>query len=275
MPSSGRRPSTTGASACSASCRGSSSETWRTSAMPAAIRARTTTSTGWTTARGESTSTRRPPIRHVTAPRRRMTSSALCTPATVSIMALDLGGREQLPLHPGVGAGRQLSNGLSWGAAYTGSTRRSIREAPTPSSAADQNRARNESKSGSRPHNFVVNYNYLVAVASVGRWNNWLGARGPEMAGSSPASARSRAARGGGFSFGYSPAFEDDKTTGGPAGQRVMIVCDPNLPRGERTETRQFKTECIQMPGSYDGGQCVRWVPPRPDRQVLPGQRAR
>jgi hypothetical protein len=29
----------------------------------------------------------------------------------------------------------------------------------------------------------------------------------------------------------------------------VVLVCDPNLPRSERTETRQFRTECIRPPG--------------------------
>jgi hypothetical protein len=37
--------------------------------------------------------------------------------------------------------------------------------------------------------------------------------------------------------------------TGGPGGSRVALVCDPTLPRGERTLERQFRTECIQMPG--------------------------
>jgi hypothetical protein len=31
-------------------------------------------------------------------------------------------------------------------------------------------------------------------------------------------------------------------------GSRVVITCDPNLPRGERTFERQFRTECIAPP---------------------------
>jgi hypothetical protein len=38
--------------------------------------------------------------------------------------------------------------------------------------------------------------------------------------------------------------------TGGisTGGSRVEILCDPNLPRGERTFDRQFRTECIAPP---------------------------
>ena len=32
------------------------------------------------------------------------------------------------------------------------------------------------------------------------------------------------------------------------AANRVLITCDPNLPRGERTFERQFRTECITAP---------------------------
>jgi hypothetical protein len=31
-------------------------------------------------------------------------------------------------------------------------------------------------------------------------------------------------------------------------GSRVVIVCDPNLPRSQRTFERQFKTECVAPP---------------------------
>ena len=29
----------------------------------------------------------------------------------------------------------------------------------------------------------------------------------------------------------------------------MIIVCDPNLPRGERTFERQYRTECVRPPG--------------------------
>jgi hypothetical protein len=37
--------------------------------------------------------------------------------------------------------------------------------------------------------------------------------------------------------------------TGGLEGSRVIIACDPNLPRSERTFDRQYRTECIKPPG--------------------------
>ena len=37
--------------------------------------------------------------------------------------------------------------------------------------------------------------------------------------------------------------------TGGLGGSRVVIVCDPNLPRSERTFERQYRTECVRPPG--------------------------
>ena len=30
---------------------------------------------------------------------------------------------------------------------------------------------------------------------------------------------------------------------------RPIIVCDPNLPRSERTFDRQYRTECVRPPG--------------------------
>jgi len=45
---------------------------------------------------------------------------------------------------------------------------------------------------------------------------------------------------------------------GGAFGSRVHYTCDPNLPRGERTPDRQFRTECIQPPSDpYNLGDSV------------------
>jgi len=49
-----------------------------------------------------------------------------------------------------------------------------------------------------------------------------------------------------GVSFTGAP-FGD--MTGGPGGSRVVLLCDPTLPRSQRTFDRQFKTECIAAPG--------------------------
>ena len=52
------------------------------------------------------------------------------------------------------------------------------------------------------------------------------------------------------FTYNFSGAAPNATTlTGGLGGSRVIIVCDPNLPRSERTFDRQYKTECVRPPG--------------------------
>jgi hypothetical protein len=54
-----------------------------------------------------------------------------------------------------------------------------------------------------------------------------------------------------GFSYGYTGAPTGALTGQGAVnggGSRVNILCDPILPRGERTFERQFKTECVGPP---------------------------
>src|SRR5262249_21760600 len=65
---------------------------------------------------------------------------------------------------------RRLSNGLAWGVAYTGSVRKSLGTFDSNLSAAE-NKARNYTMNGSRPHNLVVNYNYSVPNLSP-HWNH-------------------------------------------------------------------------------------------------------
>ena len=145
-----------------------------------------------------------------------------------------------------VSVNRRLANGFAFGVSYTGSTRKSLGTF-NPFLTEEQNRSRNESRSGSRPHNLVINYNYLVPRLSAladnaivrGIGDGW------QVTGVSTFQSGTRT----GFSFSYRPSLADDRTTGGPGGQRVTLVCDPNLPRGERSETRQFRTECVKMPG--------------------------
>jgi len=54
-----------------------------------------------------------------------------------------------------------------------------------------------------------------------------------------------------GFSFSWTGA-PFSNMTGGSGSSRVNVVCDPSLPRSERTFERQFRTECIQAPGGAD-----------------------
>jgi hypothetical protein len=51
-----------------------------------------------------------------------------------------------------------------------------------------------------------------------------------------------------GFSYAFTGAPTGDLTQG-LGGSRVTLLCDPNLPRGERTFDRQFRTECIGPAG--------------------------
>jgi hypothetical protein len=53
----------------------------------------------------------------------------------------------------------------------------------------------------------------------------------------------------GGFTYSFTGAPPQETLTGGFGGSRVVLVCDPNLPRSQRTFDRQFRTECIQPPG--------------------------
>jgi hypothetical protein len=48
----------------------------------------------------------------------------------------------------------------------------------------------------------------------------------------------------------YSTQGVSDLTGGGGAGvdSRVDFTCDPNLPRGDRSPTRAFRTECVKPP---------------------------
>jgi hypothetical protein len=150
-----------------------------------------------------------------------------------------------------VSVSRRMTDGFGWGVSYTGSTRTSLGTF-NPFLTEEQNRLRNESKSGSRPHNLVINYNYLVPGLS-NLWDNAI-ARGIgdgwQLTGVSTFQSGTRT----GFTFGFSPSRADELTTGGPGGTRVTLVCDPNLPRGQRTEDRQFRTECVQMPGPTTAG---------------------
>jgi hypothetical protein len=51
-----------------------------------------------------------------------------------------------------------------------------------------------------------------------------------------------------GFTYAFTGAPTND-LSGNGGQRRVTLVCDPNLPSGERTFQRQFKTECIKPGG--------------------------
>jgi hypothetical protein len=145
-----------------------------------------------------------------------------------------------------VSVNRRMSAGLSGGVAYTGSISRGVRGWDWFRTDED-NFKRFTTAGGSRPHNLVFRYNYLLPGVSrfVGRNIITQGVLdGWQVSGVSVLQGGTRS----GFSYGFTGAPAGDLTQG-LGGSRVVLVCDPNLPRSQRTFDRQFRTECIAPPG--------------------------
>ena len=145
-----------------------------------------------------------------------------------------------------VGVTRRLSNGLSFSGAYTGTRRAGLQgwdwyrpmRTTTPGSHTAQ---------GSRPHNLVFGYTYQIPAVSQHLGNKAIVAAfldGWQISGTTMMQGGTR----GGFTYAFTGAPTGDLTQG-LGGSRVSLVCDPNLPRSERTFERQFKTECVRPPG--------------------------
>jgi hypothetical protein len=138
-----------------------------------------------------------------------------------------------------------MANGFAASVAYTGSIRRNRSNFDPFLPAAEAERYY-YTANGSRPHNLVISYNYLAPDVSR-LWNNVIirGALdGWQVSGITTLQSGTRT----GFSSSFTGAPFNDMT-GGPGGSRVTLLCDPTLPRVERTIERQFKTECIGPPG--------------------------
>jgi hypothetical protein len=110
------------------------------------------------------------------------------------------------------------------------------------------NRDRNYTQNGRRPHNLIINYSY--ETPRIGNdWNAVLRglANDWQISGITQILSGTRQ----GFSYSYTAVPTGALSgTGAVSGNasRVSILCDPNLSRGERTFERQFKTECIGPP---------------------------
>ncbi|MEO7271774.1 MAG: hypothetical protein ABIX28_04425, partial [Vicinamibacterales bacterium] len=139
---------------------------------------------------------------------------------------------------------RRSADGLSLGMSYTYELKNKTLSTIDP--FLDDNRARNYTQNGRRKHNLVINYSYeppkFNGNAVLGRiLNDW------QLSGITSILSGSRP----GFSYSFTGVptgtLSGTGAISGNAG-RVDILCDPNLPRGERTFTRQFKTECIGPP---------------------------
>ncbi len=148
---------------------------------------------------------------------------------------------------------RRSADGLSFGAAYTYQI--SNKSLGTIDPFVDDNRTRNYTSNGRRPHVLVLNYSYEVPklsqiwnnVVAKAVFDNW------QFSGVTTITSGTY----GGFTYNYAnvPTGTLSGTgaiNGGNGaqnnGSRVVITCNPNLPRGERTFERQFRTECIKPP---------------------------
>lgn len=144
-----------------------------------------------------------------------------------------------------VAVNRRFSRGFAFGASYTGMKRKQLTTFD-PFLSEAENKARNYTFSNSRPHSLVINYNYELPKAS-DRWSNAFSKivlDGWQISGITILQSQNR----GGFTYSFTGAPTND-LSGNGGQERVSLVCDPNLPRGERSFDRQFRTECIRPGG--------------------------
>jgi hypothetical protein len=141
---------------------------------------------------------------------------------------------------------RRLANGFGASVSYTGAVQSGLRGWDYFRTDAE-NRARYVHAGGSRPHNLVISYNYFVPGAGRFLGDNIIAKGvldGWQLSGITTIRSGTRDD----FSYSFTGAPSGDLTQG-LGGSRVILVCDPNLPRGERTFERQFRTECVRPPG--------------------------
>jgi Carboxypeptidase regulatory-like domain/TonB-dependent Receptor Plug Domain len=143
---------------------------------------------------------------------------------------------------------RRLSRGFAWAANYTGSVTK-VYTAYDWFRPAAENESRNKHKNGSRPHNAKITYNLMLPGASHLLGDNVIAKAaldGWQLSGITTLLGGAWS----NFTYNFSGAAPNVTTlTGGLGGSRVIIVCNPNLPRSERTFERQYKTECVRPPG--------------------------
>jgi hypothetical protein len=142
---------------------------------------------------------------------------------------------------------RRSSDGLAFGASYTYQIVNNILNTVDP--FVPDNHARNYTSNGRRPHVLVFNYTYDVPDLSR-KWDNLFAKAVFDNWQFSGVTTISTGTYGGlGYSYSNVPTGALTGTgaiNGG--GSRAVITCNPNLPRGERTFQRQFRTECVAPP---------------------------
>ncbi|HEY8551152.1 MAG TPA: TonB-dependent receptor [Vicinamibacterales bacterium] len=142
---------------------------------------------------------------------------------------------------------RRYTAGLQFGVSYTLASTKAIGgngNEPTVNPFLDV-RERNYGSIGRR-HNLAINYAYDIPNLSEkvnnpivkAVFDNW------------QISGVTSALSGPTITVGYSIQGVSDLTGGAGAGvdTRVDFICDPNLPRGERSWDRAFRTECVAPP---------------------------
>jgi len=146
---------------------------------------------------------------------------------------------------------RRSADGLSFGLAYTHELSNKVLGGIDP--FVSDNRARNyrwvTGGSGARKH--ILNLNYSYEVPPLSRmWNNIVAKAifdNWQVSGVTSILSGTRQ----GFSYGFNSVPTGVLSGQGAingGGSRVEVLCDPNLPRSERTFERQFRTECIAPP---------------------------
>ena len=141
---------------------------------------------------------------------------------------------------------RQSKDGLSGGAAYTYQIVNRTLGAVDPFLA--DNRARHYNSVGRRPHTFTLHYSYRVpnpAVSTPAVLKAIL--QGWQLSGVTSMVSGAQ----GGFGYTYSSVPSGTLSGNGSIGggpNRPRIICNPYLPRSQRTFERQFRTECIAAP---------------------------
>jgi hypothetical protein len=141
---------------------------------------------------------------------------------------------------------RRASDGLDFGAAYTYQMVNKTLGAIDP--FVSDNGARNYNSAGRRPHALTFHYAWLVPGADRAS-SPWLRALVNDWQVSGLTTFLSGTQ--GGFSYTYGSSVPTGVLSGtGSIGgtSRPRIVCDPSLPRSERTFERQLRTECIAPP---------------------------
>ncbi len=145
---------------------------------------------------------------------------------------------------------RRTSDGLSVGASYTYQMVNKTLEGIDP---FGDSRARfyrdTTGANGRRPHALTINYAYEVPnlsrkwdnIVAKAVFDNW------QISGITSILSGNKQ----GFTYGYSNVPTGTLSGTGSidgVGSRPDVVCDPSLPRSERTFDRQFRTECIKAP---------------------------